>query len=128
MPTPIPRLWHPFGFFRDFRDSGVLILGLTALVFIAAAAFFIFTFRSRGDRFFSLPLFLSLVPFTLCSLISFLQFYLVLGSLPPHAEVESSREAIVSIQYPFQFGMVSSGALLVIYLCAYAFHRNNRNA
>ncbi len=124
-----PRIWDPLGFFRDFQYSGLLVFSLFALTVIAVAAFVTLLVRRRITHFFALPLFLSLVPFVVCSLISYLRFYTVLGSLPPGSSVDGAiADAVASIQYPLQFGMLSSGTLLLLHACAYAFLRNTRNA
>ena len=123
-----PRIWNPLGFFDDFKHSGLLIFSLAGLAVIAVAVFFTIIIRRRLTDFFALPLFLSLVPFVTCSLISYLRFYSILGSAPPGATVESGAHEIASIQYPFQFGILFSGALLLVHVCAYGFIRKTRNA
>jgi len=123
-----PRIWDPFGFFQDFQHFGILAFGLSALAVIAVVVFFTLVLRGRIPHFFALPLFLSLVPFIVCSLISWIRFYVILGSAPLGATIDSGAHEIASIQYPFQFGMLSSGALLFIHACAYAYVRKTRNA
>ena len=123
-----PRLWDPLGFFRDFQFSGPLAFSLFALAIFAAVTLCILVVRGRITQFFSLPLPLALIPFVMCSFITNLRFYAVLGSAPPGATIESGVHEIASIQYPFQFGIVSSLTLLLLHTCAYGFQRQPRNA
>ena len=127
-PHTRPRIWNPLGFFDDFKHSGLLVFILSALAVIAVAVFFILIIRRRSTAFFALPLFLPLIPLIICSFISYLRFYSILGSAPPGATIESGVHEIASIQYPFQFGILFSGALLLVHTCAYGFNRNTRNA
>lgn len=126
-----PRIWNPFGLWQspfDLQHSGILIQGLFALAVIAVAVFFILIVRRRVSAFFALPLFLSLVPFIVFSLISYLRFYEILGCFPPDATIDEGVHEIASIQYPFQFGMLSSGALLLLHAFAYGIRRKTRNS
>ena len=123
------RVWNPFGFFGDLRVSSPLICGLFALAVVSAFVFLILILRRRTTQFFSLPLFLSLVPFIACSLISYLRFYFVISLIPANSPISGLLvNGILSIQYPLQFGMLSSGVLLFLHTCVYVFCRKTRNA
>ena len=122
------RLWNPMGFFgRPWEEGGLINYALMGLALLAIAAFVVLIIRGRHSSQFLLPLVLSLAPFIFFSLISYLRFYLVLGSAPPSATVNSGGAALASIQYPIQFGMVVSGVLVVIHFCFYV-ARKARNA
>ena len=123
-----PRIWNPFGFLQDFLYFGGFAHVLSALAVIAVILFFCLIVRGCVLRFFALPLFLALVPFFVFSLISYLRFYDVLGSAPPVATIDEGAHEIASIQYPFQFGMLASGVLLLIHACAYGIRRKTRNS
>ena len=122
-----PALWHPLGFFDDLKSMSVLVLLLTALTATASIAFLILTFRTRVERFFSMPLFLSLIPYILCALITVIQYYSVIGFAPEGATFESEGEELIRLAYPFQFGVLVSGALLLIHFGMYVFVRKRRN-
>jgi hypothetical protein len=123
-----PLIWNPFGFMQDFLSFGALAHVLSALAVIAVVLFFCLIVRGRVLRFFALPFFLALAPFIVFSLISYLRFYDVLGSAPPGATIDEGAHEIASIQYPFQFGMLASGALLLLQAFAYGIRRKTRKS
>ena len=123
------RVWNPLGFLHDLQPLGPLDLCLLGIAVIVAVVFFILIARRAITRFFGPSLFLAIVPFVVFTLISYFQFYDVLSLLPATGPVSSLlANAILGIQYPLQFGIVSSAALLLFHTCAYVFLRSCRNA
>lgn len=110
------HLWDPLGFFWTVVSIGGLsTLALTGAVLLSLIGFVCFWIWKRWEQFFSPPLFLALAPFIGCSLISYLRFYTIMGSAPPGDTVADGAPFIVTIQYPIQFGMVSSGILFLLH-------------
>src|SRR3569832_2237487 len=117
--TALP-VWDPIEIFREIPSLSPRDLGLFALAVVAVAAFFPFTLQNRPSRYFAPPLFLSLVPFIVCSFISYFTFYNVISIIPGDKPVSGPLiTGILSIQYPFQLGVLSSGFLLLLHSCAY---------
>ena len=126
-PTPpeYTPFWGPWHFVQDLPHEAPLIQGAVVIMLVATVVFFNIALRTQPKHFFSLPLFLTLVPFMLGSCISALRLYLAISFLPPGTDLISSLGEFIRVGYPFQFGLVFSSGLLLIYFCAYIILRNH---
>ena len=120
----MPEAWEPLGFLRMLTDVddvlhwGPIRLTLILILVAGTAAFIISTVRSKPSPYFSRRLFLALVPFGSTALLSFFCLYGGWPMIPPWAPADDYIRIAIPFGYPFQFGMILSGAFVVIHtLC-----------
>jgi hypothetical protein len=126
-PDPsIPPLWNPLGFLREcWEDKGLLHEGPIAmaclfLTVVATACFLALCFRKRPVAYFSVRLFLALMPFGLLTIVAFLRFYAVLGMMrSPDATFDQGVVYLLPVAYPVQFGLILTDTLVVLHTVLY---------
>lgn len=69
-----------------------------------------------------------LVPQILSAFIRLIKYYLALGFAPPGARLKTLATDFVRVGYPFQFGLIASGALLLVHFMAFFLIRKRRKA